>query len=135
MIDHSEMTKGQTFDTIDIVQFGHKNIVVKSIINKPIGNLSIVAIDTGLLMERKPLPFDTYIQVLEGLAKITIGGQSRTLKQGQSIIIPARIKGILKAVIRLKVFMAIIKTGNELLSPEVHLHTVCITENKKASHF
>ena len=110
------MTKGMAFDTSEIVQFDHKNIVVRSIINKPNGNLSVAAIDTGQTMERKSLPFDTYLLVLEGQAKLTIGSEVHIVKHGQSIIIPARLKSILKATIKLKILLSIFKTGNEILS-------------------
>ncbi|WP_286756820.1 hypothetical protein [Roseivirga sp. UBA838] len=112
-MEHPEVAKGTTFTTSEIVQFDHKKIVVRSIINRPTGNLSIVAIDTGQVMDRKSVPFDTYLQVIEGLARLSIGNQTFIVKNGQSIIIPARIQSTLTATIRLKIFLAIIKTGNE----------------------
>ncbi|WP_422004479.1 hypothetical protein [Roseivirga pacifica] len=111
-MEHPEVAKGTIFTTSEVVEFDNKKIVVRTIINKPTGNLSMVAIDTGQVMERKAVLFDTYLQVIEGLARLSIGNQTFILKNGQSIIISARIKSTLTATIRLKILLAIIKPAN-----------------------
>lgn len=53
------------------------------------GNISVVAIDTGEAFAEKISPFDTFIQVIEGVAEVVIDEKPSILQTGQAIIIPA----------------------------------------------
>ena len=72
-----------------------------------------MAIDTGEALTEKSSPFDTFIQVIEGVAEVIINDISNTLLTGQAIIIPAHATNTVRANERFKMISTIIKSGYE----------------------
>ena len=64
-------------------------------------------------MAEEILPFDTFIQVVEGVAEVVIESLSYILHTGQAIIIPAHTSNIVKANVRFKRISTVIKSGYE----------------------
>jgi quercetin dioxygenase-like cupin family protein len=90
--------------------------VIKSIIKKPTGNISVTALDAGEVLAGRISPFETFIQVIDGHAEIIIDDNSNLLNSGESIIIPAHSSNTIKANVRFKMLSAIIKSGYEEVS-------------------
>jgi quercetin dioxygenase-like cupin family protein len=88
-------------------------VVIKTIIKKTTGNVSVVSFDSGENLTEKISPFDTFIQIIEGRAEITIDDKSQTLETGAAIIIPAHSKNSIKANERFKMISTVIKSGYE----------------------
>jgi quercetin dioxygenase-like cupin family protein len=109
--DGVEKAKGQII--VEIIEYVSNSVVIKSIINKTTGSISAVSFDSGEALTEKISPFDTFIQIIDGKAEILIDGISNLLSTGQSIIIPAHTKNIVKANERFKMISTIIKSGYE----------------------
>ena len=112
-MDINEIEKGKAHIIVEIIEYVSNSVVIKSIIKKTTGNITAVSFDTGEAMVEKIIPFDTFIQIIEGNAEIIIDGISKILKTGQSIIIPAHSSNIVKANERFKMISTIIKSGYE----------------------
>jgi quercetin dioxygenase-like cupin family protein len=112
----SKMQKSKTHILIEIIEYVPNSVVTKTIIRKTTGNVSVVAIDTGEAMSEKISPFDTFIQVIEGIAEIIIDEKSNMLKSGEGIIIPAHTSNNVKANERFKMISTVIKSGYETIS-------------------
>lgn len=109
-----EIEKSKTHILIEIIEYVPNSVVSKTIIQKSTGNISVVAIDTGEALAEKISPFDTFIQVIEGVAEIVIDEKSNTLHTGESIIIPAHTSHCVKANERFKMISTVIKSGYDL---------------------
>ena len=109
----AEIEKSKSHILIEIIEYVPNSVVSKTIIRKTTGNVSVVAIDTGETMAEKISPFDTFIQVIEGIAEVVIDDVSSALKTGQAIIIPAHTSHIVRANVRFKMVATIIKSGYE----------------------
>ena len=110
---NNELEKSKTHILIEILEYVSNSVVSKTIIQKTTGNVSVVAIDTGEAMAEKISPFDTFIQVIEGVAEVVIDDESNILQTGQAIIIPAHTSHIVNANKRFKMVSTIIKSGYE----------------------
>ena len=88
-------------------------MVIKSIIKKPTGTISVSAFDAGEVVVGKVSPFDNLVQVIDGHAEIVIDDNSNLLKTGESIIIPAHSSNTSKANVKFKMLSTIIKSGYE----------------------
>ena len=88
-------------------------MVIKTIIKKTTGNVTVSSVDSGEALAEKTLPFDTFIQVIDGKAEIVIEDQSNLLSTGESIIIPAHSRHTIKANVRFKIISTVIKSGYE----------------------
>jgi quercetin dioxygenase-like cupin family protein len=112
-MNKNEIPKGKAHIIVEIIEYVSNSIVIKSIIEKTTGNITVVSFDTGEALAEKTIPFDTFVQIIDGKAEIVIDGISNLLKTGQSIIIPAHSSNIVKAHERFKMISTIIKSGYE----------------------
>ena len=115
-MENSEIKKSQIQNMSTIIDYISDSVVIRSIINKPTGNISALAFDSGEVLAGKISPFDTFIQVIDGKAEIVIDDNSNLLKTGESIIIPAHSRSSTKANVRFKMLSTIIKSGYEEVS-------------------
>lgn len=112
-MQHTELEKSRMHILIEIIEYVPNSVVSKTIIRKATGNVSVVAIDTGEALAEKISPFDTFVQIIEGVAEVIIEERSNVLKTGEGIIIPAHTSNDVKANERFKMISTIIKSGYE----------------------
>jgi quercetin dioxygenase-like cupin family protein len=112
-MENLELEKSKALIIVEIIEYVHNSVVIRSIIKKSTGNISAVSFDTGEALSEKTIPFDTFVQIIDGKAEIVIDGVSNFLDTGQSIIIPAHSPNIVRANERFKMISTIIKSGYE----------------------
>jgi quercetin dioxygenase-like cupin family protein len=112
-MDTTEVEKAKALIVVEIIEYIPNSVGTKTIIKKTTGNITAVSIDTGAALSKKIIPFDTFVQIIDGKAEIVIDGISNFLDTGQSIIIPAHISNIVKANERFKMISTTIKSGYE----------------------
>ena len=109
----NEIEKSISHILIEIIEYVPNSVVSRTIIRKTTGNITVMAIDTGEALADKSSPFDTFIQVIEGVAEVIINDISNTLQTGQAIIIPAHATNTVRANERFKMISTVIKSGYE----------------------
>jgi quercetin dioxygenase-like cupin family protein len=100
----------RVFVTSESIDYAAGAVVSKTIIKKPSGNVTLFAFDQGEGLSEHTAPFDALVQVLDGVAEVTIGGNAYILKQGESVILPANIPHALKAMEKFKMMLTMIKS-------------------------
>src|SRR5665648_677923 len=88
-METTEIEKAKALIIDKIIEYVPHAVVIKTIIKKKTGDITAASFDTGEALTEKTIPFDTFIQIIEGKAEIIIDGISNELDEGQSIIIPA----------------------------------------------
>jgi len=111
--DSSELEKSKAHIIVEIIEYMTNSVVIKTIIKKSTGNISVMSFDSGEGLTEKTSPFDTFVQILEGKAEIVIDKESNLLQSGQGIIIPAHSPNFIKPNGRFKMISTIIKSGYE----------------------
>ena len=112
-MNNTEVEKAKRLIIVEIIEYIPNSVGIKTIIKKTTGTINAVSIDTGKALTEKIIPFDTFVQIIDGKAEIVIDGTSNLLDTGQSIIIPAHTANIVKANERFKMISTIIKSGYE----------------------
>jgi quercetin dioxygenase-like cupin family protein len=112
-LEGHEVEKAKALIIVEIIEYVPNSVVIKTIIKKTTGNVSAVSFDMGEALTEKIIPFDTFVQIIDGKAEIVIDGKSNMLETGQSIIIPAHTANVVKANERFKMISTIIKSGYE----------------------
>ncbi|MCM8569869.1 cupin domain-containing protein [Gramella jeungdoensis] len=112
-MENVEIEKSKVFIIVEIIEYIPNSIVIKTIIKKTTGNVSVVSFDSGENLTEKTSPFDTFIQIIAGKAEIWINDISQIIETGESIIIPAHSRSSIKANERFKMISTIIKSGYE----------------------
>ncbi len=108
-----EIEKSLAHIIVEIIEYIPNSVVIKTIIKKSTGNISIMSFDSGEGLMERTTPFDTFAQVIEGKAEIVIDKVSNFLQSGQGIIIPAHSPNLIRPNGRFKMIMTIIKSGYE----------------------
>lgn len=103
----------QAVITVEIIEYEPQSIVSKTIINKNTGHVSVMSFDNGEGLTENIIPFDAFVQIIDGRAEIFVDGISHLLDTGQSIIVPAHSSSIVKANERFKMILTVIKSGYE----------------------
>ncbi len=112
-IDTSELEKAVSHIIVEIIEYVPNSVVIKTIIKKSTGNISVMSFDSGEGLTEKSSPFDTFAQIIEGEAEIVIDKTASILGSGQGIIIPAHTMNFIKPNGRFKMILTIIKSGYE----------------------
>jgi quercetin dioxygenase-like cupin family protein len=103
----------KVFITVEIIEYIANSVVIKTILKKSTGNISVISVDTGEGLVEKISPFDTFAQVIDGKIELVIGNNLHLLNTGDSIIIPAHIPNHIRPDGRFKMILTIIKSGFE----------------------
>ncbi len=107
----SEIEKSKVYITVEIIEYIPNSVVIKTILRKSTGNISVMSFDSGEGLTEKKTPFDTFIQLIDGQAEIVIDGKNQLLKTADAIVIPAHSANTIKPSGRFKLIQTIIKSG------------------------
>ena len=109
----AEMEKGISHIIVEIIEYLPNAVVSKTIIKKSTGNITAMSFDEGEELSEKISPFDTYIQIIHGMAQVIINKVEHNLELGSGIIIPAHSWHCFNAKQQFKMISTIIKSGYE----------------------
>ncbi len=104
------MEASTVFNAAKSVEYAIGSVVSKTIIKKTTGTITLFAFDKGEGLSEHTAPFEAMIQVLDGQAEVTIGGNPYMVTSGNSIILPAGIPHSIKAFERFKMMLTMIKS-------------------------
>ncbi len=94
---------------IDAISFQNGSIVSKQIIKKPNGNITLFAFDKDESLTEHTSPFEAVVYMVDGEMEIKIGGVPYNVKAGEMIVMPANIPHGLKAPLKSKMLLTMIK--------------------------
>lgn len=108
---HAELENAKSHIVVELIEYMPNAIVSKTIIKKTTGNIIATSFDMGEELSEKIIPFDTYIQIIDGAAEIMIDDELIMLKLGEGMIIPAHVKQRISANEKFKMIATVIKSG------------------------
>jgi len=111
--DNIELEKSKPHIIVEILEYVPNSILIKTIIKKTTGNITVSAVDAGEELAEKTLAFDSFVQIIDGVAEVIIRGEKFKLALGEGIIIPAHSSHCFVATEQFKMISTIIKSGYE----------------------
>ena len=111
--DVIELEKSKPHIIVEILEYVPNSILMKTIIKKTTGNITVTSLDAGEELAIKTSPFDTFIQIIDGTAQVIIRDKKYNLRLGEGIIIPAHVAHCFNANEQFKMISTIIKSGYE----------------------
>lgn len=99
--------KGQRL--AELVEYSDNSIVSKTILDKPAGTITLFAFDRGQKLSEHTSPFDAVVQIIDGAARLTIGGESVNVSTGQIIIMPCNVPHAVTADEKFKMLLTMIR--------------------------
>jgi quercetin dioxygenase-like cupin family protein len=92
-----------------LIDYADDSIVSKTIIDKPVGTITLFAFDKGQKLSEHTAPYDAVVQVIDGSADLTIGGKLTNVSAGQIIIMPAGVPHAVAAKEKFKMLLIMIR--------------------------
>jgi quercetin dioxygenase-like cupin family protein len=100
----------KVYAMVDLVSYQTGSVVSKTVIEKKTGTVTIFAFDQGQGLSEHTAPFDAMVLVLDGVAEISISGNSVQVRQGEMIIMPANEPHALMAREKFKMMLTMIRS-------------------------
>ena len=113
MENKEELDKNKAHIIVEIIEYIPNSVVSKTIIKKTTGNITAISMDSGEELSERLYPFDTFVQIIDGSAKLKIDEKIIFLKLGEGIIISAHTKHSFIANEQFKMIITVIKSGYE----------------------
>jgi quercetin dioxygenase-like cupin family protein len=111
--DTKELDKEKAHIIVEIVEYVPNAVLSRTIIKKSTGNVVAMSISEGEELCEKNVPYDNFIQIIDGEADLKIGTEEYHLKTGSGFVIPAHSLQCFYANQRFKMISTIIKHGYE----------------------
>ena len=102
-----EPSKAQALASV--VEYGEGAVVSRTLHKGRGGTLTVFAFDVGQGLSEHSAPFDAYVQILDGAATLTIGGERVDARTGDIVLMPANIPHALHAPEPFKMLLTMIK--------------------------
>ncbi|MEI6169110.1 MAG: cupin domain-containing protein [bacterium] len=101
--------KGKAIELATGVEYAAGSVVSKTLLDKKTGTLTLFAFDKGQGLSEHTAPFDATVQIVDGLAELTVGGVPNVVKAGQLFIMPANVPHSVRAIERFKMLLIMIR--------------------------
>ncbi|HLW10189.1 MAG TPA: cupin domain-containing protein [Fermentimonas sp.] len=111
--EKAEIEKSKSHIIVEIIEYMPNAVLSKTIIKKLSGNITVTSFDAGEELAEKTSPFDTYIQIIDGTAELSINQKKYKLKLGDGIVVPAHSRHCFNANEQFKMIATVIKSGYE----------------------
>jgi len=102
-------SKGKVLNLEGMIEYSAGGVISKQVLKNQSGNITLFSFDKGQGLTEHTAPFDAMVQILDGAAEITIGGNPHLVSKGETIIMPANISHALQAVERFKMLLTMVK--------------------------
>lgn len=100
---------GKARSLAGLVEYSDDSIVSKTILDKPAGTVTLFAFDKGEKLSEHTVPYDALVQILDGQARLTIGGDDVEVSAGQVIVMPGNMPHAVCADERFKMLLTMIR--------------------------
>ncbi|MEO6316323.1 MAG: cupin domain-containing protein [Chitinophagaceae bacterium] len=111
--DRECLEKNKVCIIVEIIEYVPNAVLSKTIIKKDTGNVTVSSLAAGEELAEKIAPFDTFIQIIDGAAELSINDKKYILRLGDGIIIPAHSKQHFSANVQFKMISTVIKSAYE----------------------
>ena len=109
MDNETKAPVGAPFSLDDHIDYADGAVVSKTLTKTDRGNITLFAFDQGQGLSEHTAPFDAVVYLIDGQARITIGGEPRDVVAGQMLIMPANVPHSLHAEQRFKMLLTMIR--------------------------
>lgn len=100
---------GNTQNLTDLVEYAPDSIVSKTILDKQAGTITLFAFDKDQKLSEHTAPYDALVQVLDGKARLIIGGREKLVLAGEIIIMPGNVPHAVEADEKFKMLLTMIR--------------------------
>lgn len=105
----ARMEGGASLPLADMVAYQEGAVVSRILYQDDIGTLTVFAFDAGQALSEHTVPFDAFVQVLDGSALLTIGGREVAVRAGEIARMPGGVPHQVDAPERFKMLLTLFR--------------------------
>ena len=109
MTERQNIPAGQPLRLSEQVEYAAGSVVSRTLVKGSSGTLTLFAFDEGEGLSEHSAPFDAYVQILDGEAALTIGGERVVASAGETVLMPADVPHALEATKRFKMLLTMLR--------------------------
>jgi len=92
-----------------LIEYSPDSVVSKTILDKPVGTITLFAFDKGQRLSEHQAPYDAVVQIVEGRARLTIGGEEKQVSAGEIVVMPGNVPHAVDADEKFKMLLTMIR--------------------------
>lgn len=91
------------------LEYQERSVISRVLLKNAGGTITLFAFDKGEGLSEHKTPYDAFLSVVEGSARIRIADREHSLNAGDSLVLPANIPHAVDALTRFKMLLVMIK--------------------------
>jgi len=103
-------TNSRVLSLKDAVAYQEGSVVSRTLIDKQNGTVTLFAFEEGQGLSEHTAPFDALVIAVDGEGEVTVSGVTSHLREGEMIILRAGKPHAVKAVMRFKMLLVMIRS-------------------------
>lgn len=92
-----------------MIDYAEGAVVSRTLMKNQAGTLTLFSFDRGQGLSEHSAPFDALVQILDGRAELTIGGEKIAASAGETVLMPANVPHALQATEPFKMLLVMIR--------------------------
>ena len=103
----------ETHNLAGMVDYSNGAVISRILYKSDKGNITLFSFDKDQNLSEHSAPYDAIVQIVEGSARLTIGGKDVMAKTGDLVVMPANIPHAVYADKRFKMLLTMIRDKKE----------------------
>ena len=108
--DQNVVNPAEVKQLVELLQYQDSSIVSRVLLKNKGGTVTLFAFDVGEGLSEHTAPFDALVVVTDGVADIEIAGETFSVGEGETIILPANQPHSVRAATKFKMLLIMIRT-------------------------
>jgi quercetin dioxygenase-like cupin family protein len=105
----SQLIPSKAHDINGLVDYGDGAVVSKTIYKGKAATITLFSFDKGQGLSEHSAPFDAFVQIIDGQAELTIGGEKIITTTNEMVVMPANIPHAVYAAERFKMLLTMVR--------------------------
>jgi quercetin dioxygenase-like cupin family protein len=93
----------------EALAYQERSVISRVLLKNTGGTITLFAFDAGEGLSEHKTPYDAFLSVVEGSARIRIADRDHSLNAGDSLVLPANIPHAVDAVTKFKMLLVMIR--------------------------
>lgn len=104
---------GRKVDVGSLVDYQEGSVVSRTLVDDRAGTVTLFAFDEGQGLSEHTAPYNAFLHVLEGEARVTVAGIENLLRAGEAILLPSGQSHAVRAVGRFKMLLTMVRSARK----------------------
>lgn len=104
-----ELPPAEAVALAELLGYVPGSVISRTLAKSSAGTLTLFAFDRGQGLSEHTAPFDAFVQVLDGVVALTIGGKTVAAKTGDTVRMPAHVPHAVHATEPFKMLLILLR--------------------------